>query len=355
MTEHNEHTSHEHHKTHAHHNSSKKKIKKSVIWQGISAILIVLLLITGYKAFMTDDSSTSAVVTKEVAGEKALEFINDNLVEPGTKATLKEVTEENGMYKLDLNIKGQEISSYMSKDGKVFFPSAMDIAEIESQAQASEEQQEQEAADVPKTDKPVVEMFIMSHCPYGTQIQKGMIPVMETLKDKADIQVKFVDYAMHGQKELDEQLNQYCIQENYENKYIDYMKCFLADGEGDACIKEVGIDSEALASCALKADKEFNVSANFEDEEKLNWRGSFPPFYVHAQENKKYGVRGSPTLVINGQTVSSARDSASLLSAVCNAFTTAPSECDTELSSASPAPGFGFDATAASATAATCG
>lgn len=35
----------------------------------------------------------------------------------------------------------------------------------------------------------------MSHFPYGTQIEKGMIPVMETLGNKADIGIKFVNYA----------------------------------------------------------------------------------------------------------------------------------------------------------------
>lgn len=51
----------------------------------------------------------------------------------------------------------------------------------------------------------------MSHCPYGLQMEKGIIPVVETLGDSIDFQVKFCDYAMHGQTELDEQVLQYCI------------------------------------------------------------------------------------------------------------------------------------------------
>ena len=29
-----------------------------------------------------------------------------------------------------------------------------------------------------KLEKPIVEAFVMSHCPFGTQIEKGMLPVV---------------------------------------------------------------------------------------------------------------------------------------------------------------------------------
>ena len=36
----------------------------------------------------------------------------------------------------------------------------------------------------PKKEKPEVELFVMSHCPFGTQIEKGMLPVARLLGDK---------------------------------------------------------------------------------------------------------------------------------------------------------------------------
>ena len=79
---------------------------------------------------------------------------------------------------------------------------------------------EEAVQDLVKADKPKVELFVMSHCPYGTQAEKGMIPVVELLKDKISFEVKFVDYAMHGKKELDEQLRQYCIQKEQKAKFL---------------------------------------------------------------------------------------------------------------------------------------
>ena len=60
--------------------------------------------------------------------------------------------------------------------------------------------------------------------------------------------------------------------------------------------------------------------------------------------SESYGVRGSPTLVINGIVVQSGRDATSYLSAICSAFNNVPEECGTlTLSSTSPSPMWGWD------------
>lgn len=203
-----------------------------------------------------------------------------------------------------------------------------------------------------KKDKPTVELFVMSHCPYGTQIEKGMLPVAELLGDKIDFDIKFCDYAMHGEKELNEQLIQYCIQNRQNDKYLDYLKCFLEAGNSETCLTQVGIDQDVLDKCVAATDKEYKVTEGFND--KTTYKGSFPTFSVFQSDVDKYGVQGSPTLVINGVTASTGRDSVSLLNAVCTGFKDKPAECDETLSSANPTPGFGFDTTTAAAADATC-
>lgn len=196
---------------------------------------------------------------------------------------------------------------------------------------------------------PEVELFIMSHCPYGTQTEKGMLPVMQLLGDKADIKVKFVDYAMHDKKELDEQLVQYCIQEEQESKYLTYLECFLEEGNTDECLAETKIDTDDLDKCVLATDNEFKVTELYND--KSTWSGGrFPQFNIHKVENEKYGIKGSPGLAVNGVKIDSfGRDPASLLTIVCQAFKEKPAECDEPLNSASPSAGFGFNAASAAA------
>lgn len=213
--------------------------------------------------------------------------------------------------------------------------------------------EQEKLAGIPKTAKPVVDMFVMSHCPFGTQIEKGMLPVKELLGDKAEINVRFVYYAMHGQKELDEQLNQYCIQKDQPEKFDAYLACFLEAGDGEGCLNKAAIDTAAMNTCTDAADKEFKVTEGFND--KSTWlSGRYPIFGVDQELNTKYDVGGSPTLIINGAEARAGRDSASLLQAVCAAFENAPEECNTELSSAQPSPGFGYSTTNQD-TQATCG
>jgi glutaredoxin len=370
---HEEHKTHEHHKVHEHkpvheHKTTdsqhvhhiKPKPKKSGgsgLWMGLAVIFAILWIFSLFSGGSTGgDSSTGDVLSEEEASQKAVEFINENILPSGQEAEISSIEEEGDLYKVKLSIQGQEFDSYMTKDGGLLFPSAVDLNEVIEETEESDTPTTPETQDpeMEKMEVPEVELFVMSHCPFGTQIEKGFIPVAELLGDKIDYEVKFVYYAMHGEKELKEQLNQYCIQQTQKEKYIDYLTCFLGEGDGEACLDETGIDTDAVEKCVTETDEEYKVMENFADQS--TWlSGRYPLWDVQKAENEAYGVRGSPNLVVNGQTVSSGRDAASLLSAICNGFEEPPAECDESLDSASPSPGFGFTASSGTATDATCG
>ncbi|MFH0840784.1 MAG: hypothetical protein V1865_02275, partial [bacterium] len=191
---------------------AKQKYTKIIGLVVIIAILVVAIVLTSQKGLGGKSLSINEAETY------ALDFINGYLLE-GEEAQISEISEYNsGLYliKVKLQDLDEDIDSYLTKDGKIFFPQAIDIEEMKAEidgveTEDTEDTEEPVVSNSPKSDKPVVELFVMSHCPYGTQIEKGIIPVAETLKDKIDFQIKFVDYAMHGEKELKEQLNQYCI------------------------------------------------------------------------------------------------------------------------------------------------
>lgn len=203
------------------------------------------------------------------------------------------------------------------------------------------------APNVPKTDKPTVELFVMSYCPYGLQMQKAFVPAWDLLKNKADISVRFVSYAMHGKKEVDENTRQFCIQKGQPAKYSAYLKCFFGAGSNNGleadfkkCITASGVNQAALNSCVASTDKTFGVTAKYNDQ--ASWlSGQFPQYPVQADLNEKYGVQGSPTLVINGVQAEVSRTPESVKQAICNAFNVAPTECGQTLNTGSFDPGFG--------------
>jgi len=266
--------------------------------------------------------------------KKAMEYINELVKEQGQSASLISWAEEGGLYRMDLKIGDQQFQSFVTKDGKYLFPYAIDLTQKIEQSTETKESETQQIQ-VEKRERPDVKLFIMSYCPFGLQMQKALLPAWQLLKDKADIGIYFVDYIMHGKEEMEENLRQYCIQKEEKEKFLAYLECFVKDGNSENCLREANIDQEKLNSCVQATDKEFKIS------ESLTETG-YPPFNVHQDLNEKYGVRGSPTLVINDKVVNVIRSPEQVKQAICNAFLTPPGECEHKLSEEPTSPGFGM-------------
>ncbi len=342
------------------HMESNKKIVRIVA----IVVAVVLAVSAGGFLFATKTDLGKGLTTKyfrtvigPVAAKSTIEeFVKANLVPPGTEIATTDVSEEAGLYMAVVTVQGQEHPVYLSLDGTKLFPSALDTVAKSPEMAAT---QQPPAQDVPKSAKPVVKLFVMSYCPYGTQIEKGILPVISALGNKIDYKLEFVSYVMHEKKEIDENLRQYCIREQEPAKLSAYLGCFLKgdgnEGSGSACLKTTGVNVAKNATCVKATDDKFSVTKNYND--KSTYQGSFPTFLVDKADNDQYSVQGSPTLVINGITTESQRDPASLLKTICSAFDVAPKECGATLSSTAPAAGFGTAAapTGAAGAAATTG
>jgi protein-disulfide isomerase len=315
---------------------SKKNLMMAL---GAVAIILIVLAAGNFSGGLFNTKGGNKALSADEAKAKAEDFINKNLVQ-GTTASITAVEDySDSLYKLKVKVGDTDIDSYITKDGKQFFPQAMDT-EAAVASGDGEAQTPVAPADLVKSDKPEVELFVMSHCPYGTQAEKGIVPVMETLKDKANIKIKFVNYIMHQKIEMDDNLVQYCIDKEDNGKYTAFLKCFLKDGNSGACMTSTGVNTKKVQSCISATDKQFKITEAFNDKSKWS-NGSFPPFAVHEAENVKYGVQGSPTLVINGKQVDSERSPAAFLTTICAAFNNPPAECGAKLDTATPGPGFG--------------
>lgn len=312
---------------------------------GIAAVIIIVAIVSG---IVWSKQAPTNQISAQDAAAKAETFINDYLMPSGSLAKILETSEEYNLYKMKIDIGSTEpVESYVTKDGLLFFPQALEIEKVnqEEGSDVSANSGNTTPTNVPKTDKPKVELFVMSYCPFGTQMEKGLLSVLDLLGDKIDFTLNFNDYAMHEKKEIDENLVQYCIQKEQPEKLTAYLSCFLDAGNQASCLAANANESK-IKNCVAATDKEFKVTENYNN--KVDWRGSYPGFNVQKTANDKYNVGGSPTLVINETTTSSGRDSASLLKTICAAFNNAPEECNSQLNSQSPTPGFGFSFSAAS-------
>ena len=299
-------------------------------------------------------------LTPQEAAQKAIDYANKTMLTPPTQAVLEGVSEQNGLYAFKLKVDNQEYESYVTKNGKMMFISGVTIDDKPASTTGTDATKP--PVTVTKSDKPDVMLFVMSYCPYGLQAEKMYLPVYDLLKNKANINIDFVNYSMHGKKEVDENLRQYCIQKEQTDKYPAYLKCFVETTNcgqypsGDcavdfaSCLTKTGIDKTKLDACTAAADKQFNVTADYND--KTKWvSGQFPKVELNDDLNTKYNVGGSPTIIINGAEANVAsRSPEAFKKAICDAFNTQPDECKTTLSSDVTKDGFGTGAAAAGTT-----
>jgi hypothetical protein len=274
----------------------------------------------------------------------ATDFVKNYLVSDGVNPQITITNKVNSLYLLKIKLaEGQEVTSAITADGKYFFPQLMDIAQYKKDQAAAKQTPAASAPTVnlPQSDKPTVDLFVMSYCPYGTQIEKGILPVVKALGDSINFQIKFVDYSMHGDKEITENLRQYCIESQQPSKFFDYLQCFLGAADATSCLTSTNIDQTKLASCVAATDQQYSLTVDAANPAKQI--GSYPPFNIYKADNDKFNVQGSPTLIINGQEAGGNRDSASLAKTICAAFTAGhePAACAQSFSTATPAPGFG--------------
>lgn len=202
----------------------------------------------------------------------------------------------------------------------------------EQQRLADEEKAKAEAMKtllgLDKTDnKPQIDFFVMSYCPYGNQAEEAIEPVYQNLKDTAIFNPRYIvsktasTYnSLHGVQEFNQDIRELCV-----NKYMGidaYFKFVLAmnkqctSGNADSCWENVanglGLDTVKIKACqkdegSALADKEIQLADALD-------------------------VSSSPTVFVEGVKYSGARSAQGFQQALCAGFTTKPAACGTALS-----------------------
>jgi glutaredoxin len=264
-------------------------------------------------------------MTAQDAANKTIDYINTYLLGGQGTANLTSVKEDNGMFALKFNIAGREYDSYVTTDGKLLFPSVVDMSQTPQVTTTAPAKFEPK-----KTDKPVAQLYVMSFCPYGIEAENAMKPVVDLLGSKASIETHYIVSvsgntvsSLHGDFEATEDERQVCIWKNYGQAtfwtYVTYLNSKCNSGNIDTCWKDAAksakVDTTKIENC-VKTEGLTLMKAE-------------------AALSSQNGVSGSPTLIINGATYNGARTADAYKQAICSAFNTQPSECSKALSASS--------------------
>jgi len=290
--------------------------------------------------------TSAANFTPKVAQYLTTNFLNSY----GAEARIVNTTVEGGITVMGVDIiqNGTKLSGgevYVTSDGELLLLGTLyNMSKPLPAVNQTQTQTQTATTQAPKTDKPTVSLYVMSFCPYGQQAENAMWPVLDLMNDTFDFELHYVVYptdyykgqeatyclnstycTMHGVAEMNENMRQMCVKENYNSSiWLSYIKGINSKCSAqnvDTCWEGVaqtaGIDTAAVKSC-------FNSSATSLalSEQKLN---------------TQYGVGGSPALFINGVEYQGGRTADAYKTAICNAFNTAPAECGQSLSTAETA------------------
>ncbi len=161
---------------------------------------------------------------------------------------------------------------------------------------------------------PTLEMYVMSQCPYGVQVVNAVAPVKQQLGDGLNLKIGYIGngspgsfQSLHGPAEVKGDIVQLCAAKQAPSKYLDMIVCQnknprAIDTNWKECATQAGIDTGPLETCANGDEGQQLLAAAF-------------------AESQQKGVKGSPTMMINGKPYDGGRKSRDFLKAACNATT----------------------------------
>ena len=316
--------------------SAKSFIKKQSKRTILISLVVIVAIIAGAIYYFTSHPDLSALKfwqagDKQVA-EKAVKYINDNQLASST-VSLVSVSRESGLIKIKIKLGSTEFDSYISKDGKYLFPQALDISGADKASEGTGTSTTSAATcdELTKTDSPMLQVYVVSQCPYGLQMQRAMADAVARVPALANyIKARYIGAvsgntitSMHGEEEATENLRQICIRQEQPTKYWGYVACQIKAGDSKGCESSIGVDSSKLSACVADAS-----------------RG-----VAYAQEDftlaDTYGVSGSPTLILGDANIDESgfggRSSDAVKEIICCASSTKPSFCSQTLNTASAA------------------
>jgi len=160
-------------------------------------------------------------------------------------------------------------------------------------------------------DKVKLDFYVMSQCPYGTQVEQAMTPVMKKMGDVIEYNVEYIVsevapgnfQSLHGEPEVLGNIVQLCVNEHSPDAFIDFLECQNENagaipGNWESCVEGLDIDKETIQTCYDGEEGKTLLSES-------------------AKKAKAVNAQGSPTIFINDEPYNSGRDSDSFMRAVC--------------------------------------
>lgn len=302
----------------------KKSFCKLDLKKKIILAALVILIIAGGAAFYFKKQMQKADVGPQAVKERIENLVKDS----GANVTVGDISKEGDLYKVVINAGGKDQPVYVTRDGKNLIQNMVSFDEIDKQRELANKEKPA-PAEIPKTDKPKVDLYVMSFCPYGNKSEDTLKSVYDLLKNKVDFNFHYIVgvsgdtvSSLHGQKEVVQDEREACVLKNYGKdawfSFVSYVN------------KNCGSDG----ACWEAGARTLRIDVN-----KVNYCVNSQGIALMKDNEKKSNdakANGSPTMQINGvptDVVYQYGKSEDYKQAICGAFNKVPAECSKILSS----------------------
>ena len=288
------------HSTHKHYTS--KSTKSSTPWIIATLVLAVLLIASILTHGFTINNSEVDLVVQQINDLKA------KTASPEARARLDSIKEE--------LIETKQLIVENQKNNLPASTSALNSTEHSTQLESSSAK-----SSVGSVNRVKLDFYVMSMCPFGTQVEDAVAPVLKNLSGYVDFNINFIanidgdgNFAsLHGEKEVKGDIVQLCAMKYNPEKYMDMIVCMnknareIPDNWED-CAKQYGLDIDKIKQCYEG------------DEGKVLLKKSI-------QKSNDIGARGSPTMYLNDKPYNGGRSELDFMRALCNALNNTPDAC----------------------------
>ncbi|MBI4152768.1 hypothetical protein HY495_03595 [Candidatus Woesearchaeota archaeon] len=100
-------------------------------WKALTGLTIILLLFSVFTQgfqFTEKTASLGQELSLAEAEARVTSYVNENLLRPPFVAEVVATKEVAGLYQITISVAGQAVDSYLTKDGKIFFPQGLDTS-----------------------------------------------------------------------------------------------------------------------------------------------------------------------------------------------------------------------------------
>ena len=280
-------------------------LKRIQFWQFTSIILLVFFVVSLF--FVSTADVTGNVISETEAKSKVEGYVK-NILAGRAAPSFGDIEEENGLYKVPLTLQGQNIDSYITKDGKVFFPTGINLDEIASNGNVgvNEDIVEAEAVEVEfdENEDPVlveknapvtIVEFSDFQCPFCERFASQTFDRIKTdYVDTGKVRFVYRDFpleAIHNDARKSAEAAQ-CAHEQekfweYHDKLFENQDALSFDDLKEYA-QDAGLDTDKFNDCLDNEKYKDEVQKDLDDGEK-------------------YGVTGTPAFFINGKLLSGAQ------------------------------------------------